>query len=220
MTKVLIVYTTTNGNTKQMAEAVAEGARSVAGTEVTVCEAAEAIKDKAGVEQLKEETRQADAIILGSPVRHRSADARIKHYIEDVLEVLWLTDEMVGKVGGVFSVGGGYGNTGGGVEIAQLGMLAAFAGVGMILVTLPKTTPGAEVAGNHWGAHGRSGGPQMEPVGITNEMMECGHHHGANIARVAAALKGKDLMARGNVAPTPELIKMFSGGGNQPQATG
>lgn len=200
MTKVLIVYTTTIGNTKRMAEAVADGVRSVEGAEVTLKEPHEATMD---------DVRACDALIMGSPIRHRSADARVKKFIEDVIEQLWLTDEMVGKVGGVFSVGGGYGNTGAGVEITQLGMLAAMAGVGMILVMLPKTTPGAEVAGSHWGPHGRSGGLGMEPVGITDEMMTCGFHHGANVARVAAALEGKDLLARGNVAPTPEVLTMF-----------
>jgi NAD(P)H dehydrogenase (quinone) len=75
----------------------------------------------------------------------------------------------------------------------------------MILVTLPKTTPGFQVAGMHWGVHGRSGGAAMEPINITDEMKLAGHHHGANIARIAAQLRGKDLLARGNVAPSSEL---------------
>jgi NAD(P)H dehydrogenase (quinone) len=202
MTKVLVVYTSTMGNTRKMAEAVADGARSVEGAEVLLREATEATKG---------EVQDCDALLLGTPMRHRSADARVKKFIEDTIEVLWLRDEMVGKVGGVFSVGGGYGNAGAGVEIAQLGMLAAMAAAGMILVPLPKTTPGAGVAGSHWGAHGRSGGFNMEPVGITDEMLQCAYHHGANVARVAVALQGKNLMARGNQAPSPELIALFSG---------
>ncbi len=202
MTKVLVVYTSTMGNTRKMAEAVADGARSVEGAEVLLREATEATKG---------EVQDCDALLLGTPMRHRSADARVKKFIEDTIEVLWLRDEMVGKVGGVFSVGGGYGNTGAGVEIAQLGLLAAMAAAGMILVPLPKTTPGAGVAGSHWGAHGRSGGFNMEPVGITDEMLQCAYHHGANVARVAVALQGKNLMARGNQAPSPELIALFSG---------
>lgn len=136
MAKILIVYTTSIGNTKKMAEAVADGARSV--------EAAVTLKssDEATIEDVK----ACNALILGSPIRHRTADARIKKFIEDTLEQLWLTDEVVGKVGGVFSVGGGYGNMGAGCELAQLGMLSAMAACGMILVTLPKTTPGFEVA--------------------------------------------------------------------------
>ena len=204
MTNILVVYTSTLGNTHKMAEAVADGARSVEATSVTLREATAATKA---------EVRACDALLLGTPMRHRSADARVKQFIENTIEVLWLTDELVGKVGGVFSVGGGYGNAGAGVEITQLGLLAAMAAAGMIMVPLPKTTPGAGVAGSHWGAHGRSGGPNMEPVGITDEMLQCAYHHGANVARVAVALQGKNLMAQGNQAPSPELIALFSGSG-------
>ncbi|MBW4616392.1 MAG: hypothetical protein KME21_24575 [Desmonostoc vinosum HA7617-LM4] len=201
MTTVLIVYTTSLGNTRQLAKTIADGAHSVAGTDVQLKEAHEATKD---------DVRSCDALIVGSPMRHRTADSRIKKFIEDVCEQLWLTDEMVGKVGGVFTVGGGYGDCGAGCELAQLGLLGAMAAGGMILVTLPKTTPGFQVAGMHWGVHGRSGGTAMEPLGITDEMKLAAHHHGANIARVATELRGKDLLARGNVAPSQELIKQFS----------
>ena len=202
MAKILIVYTTSLGNTYKMAEAVADGARSVE-TAVTFKTSEVATIDH---------VRDCDALILGSPIRHRTADARIKKFIEDTLERLWLTDEMVGKVGGVFSVGGGYGNMGAGCELAQLGMLSAMAACGMVIVTLPKTTPGFEVAGMHWGPNGRSGDRVMNPVGVTVEMLEAGYHHGANIARVTQHLAGKNLMATGNVAPSPELVKMFTQG--------
>lgn len=200
MAKILIVYTTSFGNTQKMAQAVADGAKSVIETEVNLKSTDEATKD---------DVKACNALILGSPIRHRTADARIKKFIEDTLEQLWLTDEAVGKVGGVFTVGGGYGNMGAGCELAQLGMLGAIAACGMILVTLPKTTPGFQVAGMHWGPNGRSGDEIMKPVGITEEMMQAGYHHGANVARVAKELAGKELMARGNVAPPPEVLKMF-----------
>ena len=200
MAKILIVYTTSIGNTKKMAEAVADGAKSVE-TAVTL---------KSSDEATIEDVRACDALILGSPIRHRTADARIKKFIEDTLEQLWLADEVVGKVGGGFSVGGGYGNMGAGCELAQLGMLSAMGACGMVLVTLPKTTPGFEVAGMHWGPNGRSGDRVMKPVGITTQMLEAGYHHGANIARVTKQLAGKELMAKGNVAPPPEVLEMFA----------
>ena len=106
MAKILIVYATSLGNTKKMAQAVADGARSVE-TDVALKSS-----DEATIDDVKE----CDALILGSPIRHRTADARIKKFIEDTLEQLWLTDEVVGKIGGVFSVGGGYGNMGAGCE--------------------------------------------------------------------------------------------------------
>lgn len=200
MTKVLIVYASTFGNTRRMAEAVAEGAHSIKLTEVILKEAPEVTLD---------DVRAVHAVVIGSPIRHRNADSRIQQFIENVCEQLWLTDEMVGKVGSVFSVGGGYGNCGAGCELAQLGLMGALAAGGMILVTLPKTTPGFEVAGMHWGAHGRSGGSKMEPLGVTEAMLQAGWHHGANIARVTAELAGKELLARGNIAPSPEILAMF-----------
>jgi NAD(P)H dehydrogenase (quinone) len=200
MTTVLIVYASTFGNTKRMAEAVADGASSIAGTNVVLKESSIVTLDN---------VRHANAVVVGSPIRHRNADSRIQQFIENICEQLWLTDEMVGKVGSVFSVGGGYGNCGAGCELAQLGLVGALAAGGMILVTLPKTTPGFEVAGMHWGPHGRSGGLKMEPLGVTEAMLQAGWHHGANITRVAAALTGKELLARGNVAPSPEVLAMF-----------
>ncbi|MBE9168953.1 hypothetical protein IQ238_16010 [Pleurocapsales cyanobacterium LEGE 06147] len=201
MTRVLIAYATTFGNTEKMANAVANGAKSVEETEVIL---------KLATDVTQADVRVADAIILGSPVRHRNADSRIQMLIENVFEQLWLTDEMVGKVGGVFTVGGGYGNMGAGCELAQLGMMGAMAAGGMVLVTFPKTTPGFQVAGMHWGPAARSGGLAMEPVGITDEMTRAGWHHGANVARVAAALQNQDLFARGNIAPSPEAQAMFA----------
>lgn len=194
---VLVVYTSAFGNTEKMARSAADGARSVEGATVVCKEALAATQD---------DVRGCDALILGTPVRHRTAAVHVKTFVENVLEYLWLTDETVGKVGGVFSVGGGYGDCGAGAELAQLGLLAAMAAGGMILVTLPKTTPGFRAAGMHWGPHGRSGGPRMEFNGVTAPMLEAAFHHGANVARVARELVGKDLLARGNVDPPPEAL--------------
>lgn len=72
MTNVLVIYTSTMGNTRKMAEAVADGARSVEGAEVVLREATEATK---------EEVQDCNALLLGTPMRHRSADARVKKWL-------------------------------------------------------------------------------------------------------------------------------------------
>lgn len=200
--RVLIVYTTTLGNTERMANAAAEGVSQVDGVTADL---------RTTDNVSRSDVAAADGLLIGTPVRHRSMDARVKTFIEDTLEILWLKDELVGRVGGVFSVGGGYGNQGAGVEIAQLGILAAMAACGMVLVPFPKCSPGAGVAGSHWGAHGRSGGPEMEPTGVSEEMLVGALHHGSNVARVTQACAGRDLFARGNVAPSMELVKLFAG---------
>ena len=204
MTNVLIVYATELGNTGKMAEKVAEGASSVPGTQVVLKKADDTTVD---------DVKTCDALIVGSPVRHRTAHHSVKLFIENVCEMLWLTDQMVGKVGGCFTIGGGYGDCGAGCELTQIGILSALAASGLILVPLPKTTPGFTVSGMHWGPHGRSGGPDMEPIGVKDEMLVSAFHHGANIARVATALKGRDLLAKGNVSPPSDILKQFQSAG-------
>jgi multimeric flavodoxin WrbA len=55
---ILIVYHSLGGNTKKMAEAVAEGARGVAGTQVVL---------KTGLEATVDDLLACDGIALGSP---------------------------------------------------------------------------------------------------------------------------------------------------------
>ena len=57
MANILVVYHSLSGNTKAAAEAVAEGARSVPGTQVTV---------KTGLEATPEDLTQCDGIAVGS----------------------------------------------------------------------------------------------------------------------------------------------------------
>ncbi|GAA6620234.1 flavodoxin domain-containing protein [Scytonema sp. NUACC26] len=200
MAEVLIVYISMFGNTQKLAQSIAEGAASVAGTTVTLRTAESATID---------EVRQCDALILGSPVHMGMLDWRIKKFIDSSVYQLWLVDELVGKVAGVFATGGGYGNAGSGVELTQIAMLGSLAECGMILVPFPKSAPGSEVTGSRWGPYARSGGLRMEPDGITDAMLEGGHQYGASVARVAAALTGKELLPRGNHVPEGEILKAF-----------
>ncbi|MEO1009190.1 MAG: hypothetical protein AAFX79_11535 [Planctomycetota bacterium] len=206
--KVLLVFTTETNSTRQMADAVAEGVRSVPGS---TCEV---VCLERGTEVQASDVPVYDALILGTPVRHRTMHHRVKRFIESTLETLWLRDETVGMVGGVFCVGGGHGDTGAGAELCLLGMLSAMAANGMIPAPLPKCTPGFDHAGNHWGPVGRSGGAKMQPLWLSADMLACATTHGSNIARLARVLKPHrpSLFQRGNVAPTPELAEAFSMG--------
>ena len=187
MRTVLIVYASDYGNTKAMAEAVAEGVESVPGTRAVIrtAEAATA-----------EDLINADALVFGSPVHMGSIDWRMKKFIDSVTKDLWVQDALCGKVGAVFASGAGYGNAGGGAELTMLAMLADMAELGLLLVPLPKQTPGYAVAGLHWGPYGRSAGEKMEPVGVSAEQCLAARHHGANIARVAEALTGRTVFAK------------------------
>ena len=185
MASVLIVYATDWGSTKKMAEAVAEGVSSVQGAKAVLKTAEEVTAD---------DLLAADGVIFGTPVHMGSADWRIKSAIDKLCSKLWMKDLMIGKVAGVFATGSGYGGGGGGAELTLLSLLNNFAELGMLIVPLPKNTPGYHKGGLQWGPYGRSMGEKMEQTGLADERLEAARHHGANDARVAEAVKGKKLL--------------------------
>ena len=189
MANVLIVYATDWGSTKKMAEAVAAGVETVEEGQATVKTA-----EKASVEDVA----ATDALILGSPVHMGSMDWRVKQFIDRVCSQHWMGDNVVGKVGAVFASGGGYGNAGGGCELAMLAMMNNLAELGLLLVPLPKNTPGYPKGGLQWGPYGRSMTEDLQPIegGVPDERLEAARNHGANVARVAAAITGKTLFAK------------------------
>lgn len=181
MAKVIIVYATDYGSTKKMAEAVAEGVSSVEGAEAIL---------KLAEETTINDLLAANALIFGSPVHMGSMDHRMKTLIDMVCSGLWMKDAIVGKVGAVFTTGSGFGNSGAGVELTQLGLLSNFAELGLILVPLPKNTPGYPKAGLQWGPHGRSADENLKPSGLSDDQLVAARHHGANVANVALKLGG------------------------------
>jgi NAD(P)H dehydrogenase (quinone) len=81
--KVLILYHSRTGNTKQMAELVAQGARG-AGGDVTLKEVGEAKPD---------ELLDYDAVVIGSPTYYGSMAAEIKRLLDESVKFhgqLWI----------------------------------------------------------------------------------------------------------------------------------
>jgi len=95
MPKLLIIYDSQTGNTEKMAGAVAEGAKSVAGVEVTTKYFAR-----------PEELTQADAIIFGSPTYYHDMTLSIKQVLEETAKA---NAQLQGKIGAAF---GSYGWSG------------------------------------------------------------------------------------------------------------
>ncbi|MCX8044021.1 MAG: NAD(P)H-dependent oxidoreductase [Desulfobacterota bacterium] len=186
MANVIVIYATDYGNTKKMAEALAQGAASVPMTIVTLKEALAVTMD---------DLTAADAIVLGSPVHMGSMHWKMKKMIDEVCSRLWMPDALVGKVGAVFASGGGFGGAGEGVELAMLSMVNNLVELGMIFVPLPKNTAHYADGGLQWGPYGRSGDHDGKPVGIADSVLEVCTAHGANIARVAQELAGKRCFA-------------------------
>lgn len=187
MAKVLVIYASDYGATKQMAEAVAEGAQSIPGVEAEIKDA-----ETASAEDLS----SSDAIVFGSPVHMGSMDWRLKKMIDGVCSGLWAKDALTGKVGAVFATGGGLGSAGGGVELNLLSLLANLAELGMILVPLPKHTPNYALGGLHWGPYARTVTLTGEHVGVNAEQLSVARTHGENVARVTVALNGRVAFGR------------------------
>jgi NAD(P)H dehydrogenase (quinone) len=163
MTKLLVLYYSMYGHVEKMAEAVAEGARSVDGVEVTVkrvpelmpeekARAAGAKLDQAAPVASPKELPDYDAIIFGTPTRFGNMAAQMRNFW-DQTGSLWVKGQLVGKVASVFTSTG----TGGGNESTIITFVPTLVHQGMIYVGLPYTcaelTDITEVrGGSPWGA--------------------------------------------------------------------
>lgn len=181
MVKVLIVYASDHGSTEKMANAVADGVKLVPDSMAELKKAEDAKMD---------DLVSCDALVIGTPVHMGSVDWRVKKFIDTVCSGAWMQDKIVGKVGAVFASGGGYGNCGGGCELTMLALLNNLAELGLVIVPLPKSTPGYPVAGLQWGPYGRAHAEDGSPKGLSDEQLVSSNHHGKHVARVAKALKG------------------------------
>jgi NAD(P)H:quinone oxidoreductase type IV len=113
MTKVLVLYYSGYGHVETMAGAVAEGAKGVAGTEVTLKRVPELVPDdvaqKAGMKldqaaplASPQELGDYDAMIFGTPTRFGNMAAQMRYFL-DQTGGLWAQGALVGKVGSVFT---------------------------------------------------------------------------------------------------------------------
>jgi NAD(P)H dehydrogenase (quinone) len=128
MAKALIIYYSRSGNTKKMAELVAEGIKKE-GVEVTLKD----VKDTKAEELLK-----YDAIVIGSPTYYGSMSAEIKKLLDDSVG---FHGKLDGKIGAAFASSA---NVAGGNETTILDILNAMLIHGMIIHGDPQ--------GDHYGA--------------------------------------------------------------------
>ena len=149
MTKVLVLYYSSYGNIEAMAEAVAEGARSVEGTVVDVKRVPELVPDEvAAAAHIKvdqaapiatpDELANYDAIIFGTPTRFGNMAAQMRNFL-DQTGGLWFANALVGKVGSVFC---STASQHGGQETTITSFHTTLLHHGMVIVGLPYTFKG------------------------------------------------------------------------------
>jgi NAD(P)H dehydrogenase (quinone) len=159
--RVLVVYHSRTGNTEKMAGAVAEGATKVSGATVMLRKVAEVTED---------DLESADAVLMGSPTYYGDMSGTMKTFIDD-----WLLKyhvDLVDKVGGAFSSGGG---VSGGKEHVLGSLVIAMLNAGMV------------VAGPVQKGYGNAGVAALDPV--TESALEECRGLGERAARIALRLK-------------------------------
>lgn len=144
MAKILVLYYSMYGHVERMAQAEAEGAREVAGSEVVIKRVAELVPDdvlrKSGAKldqsapiAQPQELSDYDAIIFGSPTRYGNMTAQMRNFL-DQTGSLWLSGALVGKVGSVFT---STATQHGGQESTLLSFHTTLLHLGMVIVGLP-----------------------------------------------------------------------------------
>ncbi|HED03361.1 MAG TPA: NAD(P)H:quinone oxidoreductase [Candidatus Fraserbacteria bacterium] len=200
--KVLIAYYSMYGHIHQLAQAMEEGAQSVAGVEVQLRRVPETLPDAAleklgAVEAQKRQTQvpicamnhlgEADAIIFGTPTRFGNMCGQMRQFL-DATGQLWMKGALVGKVGSVFTSS----NTQhGGQESTILSFHTTLLHHGMVIVGLPYTFQGQmtmdEISGcSPYGASTIAGGDGSR-VPSENELAGA-RFQGEHVAKIAKKL--------------------------------
>lgn len=204
--KILVVYYSLYGHVAKMAEAVAEGAREVAGARVDVRRVAETLSEdvigKMGATEPQkaltkvpvctlDELSAADAIIFGSPTRYGNMTAQMRTFL-DSTGGLWQSGALVGKVGSVFTSSA---TQHGGQESTILSFHMNLLHLGMVIVGLPYAFAGQMrideiTGGSPYGASTIAGG-KGERMPSDNELAGA-RFQGKHVASIAAKLTRKD----------------------------
>jgi NAD(P)H dehydrogenase (quinone) len=202
--KILVVYYSMYGHVLQLAQAVAEGARSVPGAEVILRRVEDLPFNQPKLQESKhaqatldlqndipictlEDLKTADGILFGTPTRFGNMTSQMKALFDQLVE-LWLHGDLEGKPAGIFI---STATTHGGQETTGYTMMAPLLHLGMVIVGVPYSTPGMlhteGRGGTPYAASTVAGGrndlsPAPEDLDIAKAL-------GARVAQIAAKLR-------------------------------
>lgn len=200
MAKVLVLYHSMYGHIETMAQAVADGARSVIGAQVSLKRVPETMPPEAfqsaggkanqgAPEASPAELAGYDAIIVGTPTRFGNMTGQMRTFW-DQTGGLWAQGALIGKVGSVFTSTG----TSGGQEMTVINTWTTLAHHGMLIVpigyAMPQQTDLSVVKGGHM-PYGAStiAGPDGARQPLPDELA-IARHQGEIVAKLAVKLVG------------------------------
>jgi NAD(P)H dehydrogenase (quinone) len=166
--QILILYFSKGGNTRRLAEAIAEGVDLVEDVQAVLC-------------HTKDVTRgdfiNSQGIIVGSPVYFGSMAAELKKIMDDFVSV---RRQMENKIGAAFCTSG---DASGGKETTMMSIIQALLIYGMIIVGDPLSATG------HYG---------VSCVGAPDSgICENGRKLGRRVAELARQIHGPEVPAAG-----------------------
>lgn len=151
--KILVVYYSMYGHVHRLAQAVAEGAKTVEGAEVVLRRVPETLSDeilgKMGALDAQkaqadvpvctvDELGAADAVVFGTPTRFGNMCGQMRQFL-DATGGLWMSGALVGKVGSVFTSSA---TQHGGQESTILSFHTTLLHQGMVIAGLPYAFQG------------------------------------------------------------------------------
>ena len=203
--KVQVIFYSTYGHVYHLAEAVAEGARAVAGSDVQVLQVAETLPadvlEKMGATEARKafahvrvadprRLAEADGIILGTLTRYGAATAQMRAFLDNT-GGLWVSGALIGKVGSAFT---STASQHGGQETTLLTLSTFFFHMGMLIAGVPYSSQelfelGEVSGGTPYGAS-TIAGPRGERQPTENELA-IARAQGRHVAQIAAKLATK-----------------------------
>lgn len=200
MTKILVLYYSTYGHVEQMAHAEAEGARSVAATEVAIKRVPELVSQEIARQSGYKVDQKApiaepleladyDAIIFGTPTRYGNMAAQMRNFL-DQTGSLWAQGKLIGKVGSVFA---STATQHGGQETTIQSFHTTLLHQGMVIVGLPYSAQAQMrldeiTGGTPYGATTLAGGDGSRQPSA-NEL-DLAQFQGRHVAEITARLHG------------------------------
>ncbi|WP_417845860.1 NAD(P)H:quinone oxidoreductase [Thalassospira povalilytica] len=200
MAKVLVLYYSMYGHIETMANAVAEGARGVAGTQVDVkrvpeimpedaAKAAGAKLDQVAPIASVSDLPEYDAIIFGVPTRFGNMSAQMRNFL-DQTGGLWAKGALIGKIGSVFA---STGTQHGGQETTITSTHTTLLHHGMVIVGVPYSCSGLTnmdeiTGGSPYGATTLAGADGSRQP--SENELDIAKFQGKHVAELAAKLAG------------------------------
>ena len=194
MINIVVLIYSKKGSTLQLAEEVCKGIDSVNEVKARLRRVDELkqIRQQRMLEKYekvqvitKKDITDCDGLILGSPTRFGNMAGELKYFIDQTLDI-WISGELIGKPGAVFT---STGSLHGGQETTLLSMMLPLFHHGMLLTGIPYSEPGlseTKTGGTPYGASHVSEA-NKESV-LSNEEKNLGFAMGARVAKIASKL--------------------------------